>query len=193
MSVLGLSDESFKKSAGKTFSDVIEEQANVAIERMQKYLQNHVRPGGPKTLEQSILLMPTKSEGNKLTAEIVGEDYWNFVNKGVGGALNNQRIGGRKSHKQWVNRAPNSPFKFKDKPPPINYSSTTGWSLLQWANHHNFSPFALQESIYRQGLKPIPFVDSVINDKFIDEFAKRLTEVMSKTIEVDIKADFDGK
>lgn len=160
---------------------------------MRDYLQKHVKPGGPKTLEQSIIAMPIKVGNGTLTVGIQGEDYWNFVNKGVGGAGNNERIDGRKTKKTWKNKAPNSPFKFKDKPPPINYSSVNGESLFQWSKRHGANPFVVQEAIFRGGLKPIPFVDDTITAQFKEAFAQKLGEIIGRVIEVDIKTDFDGK
>lgn len=182
MSVLGLSDESFKKSAGKTFSDVVEDWGNLAMERLRKSLRDNVTLTTSKKLEQSIIAFPVQFKGNQLTVEIKAAEYWKYVNEGVQGVGGNMADG-----KAWTKKNSTSPFSFKkDKKPSVKH-------FIQWSYLAGRSPFAVRETVFRSGIKGNHFFDEVIDDKFEKELANDLKKVMSKTIEVDIKADFDGK
>jgi len=182
VSVLGLSDESFKKSTGKTFSDVVEDWGNLAMERLRKSLRDNVTLATSKKLEQSIIAMPVEFNGNKITVEIQAEAYWKYVNDGV------QGVGGEMADgRPWTKKNTTSPFSFKqDKKPSVKH-------FIDWSYLAGRSPFAVRETVFRSGIKGNNFVDEVINDKFEKELADELKRVMTKTIEVDIKADFDGK
>lgn len=181
-SPFGISDESFKKSTGKTFSDIVEEWSNIAMVRLRKSLQDKITLTTSKNLEQSIIAMPVSAKGNTLTSEIVADYYWKFLNEGV------QGVGAGKGSKiQWTNKAPSSPFSFKEnKKPSVKH-------FINWANLAGRSPFAVRETVWRSGIKPNHFVDDVINEAFEKEFAEAISKAIAKTIEVDIKTDFDGK
>lgn len=176
---LGISDESFKSSG---IESVIEQYANIASERLRTSLEQKQLPGTQRLLWQSLYALPTKIEGNKITADVNALKYWQFINYGVQGVGGNMADG-----RAWVKKSPNSPFKFKEgKKPPVS-------ALRDWAYLANKSPFALRETIYRQGIKANNFLEDAINDKFIQEFSEAVSKAMSKIIEVDIKTDFDGK
>lgn len=181
-SPFGISDESFKKSTGKTFSDIIEDWSNIAVARLRKSLQDKITLATSKNLEQSIIAMPVSIDGNKLTSEVIADYYWKYINEGV------QGVGAGKGSKiQWQNKAPNSPFSFKESKKP------SAKHFTQWAYLAGRSPFAVRETVWRSGIKPNHFVDDVINEKFTQEFAQAISEAIARTIEVDIKTDFDGK
>lgn len=177
MSVLGLSDK-----AGQTITDVVEEYANIASERLRTSLEQKQLPGTQRLLWQSLYVLPTKLEKDKITAGVNALKYWQFINYGV------QGVGGEMADgRPWVKKSPNSPFKFKEgKKPPVS-------ALTDWAYLANKSPFALRETIYRSGIKANGFYEDAINDNFVQEFADAVSKVIGRTIEIDIKTDFDGK
>jgi len=180
MEVLGVSDESFVKATGKTFSDIVEDQANLAISLLRKSLQDKVTLTTSKKLEQSIIALPIQFDGKTLSIEIQAEDYWKFINSGV------QGVGGKmKNGNTWVNKSPSSPFSFnKEKKPSVKH-------FVQWSYLAGKSPFAVRETVFRSGIKANHFFDDVINGSFEKQMAEALTEAMTKTIEVDIKTDFE--
>lgn len=150
--------------------------------RLRKSLQDNVTLTTSKQLEQSIIAMPVKFDGNKVTVEIQAEDYWKYVNEGV------QGVGGKRADgSQWQKKNTTSPFSFKkDKKPSVKH-------FVQWSYLAGKSPFAVRETVFRSGTKGNHFFDEAINDQFEREFADKLTEFMSRVIEIDIKADFDGE
>jgi hypothetical protein len=163
---------------------------------LKKSLESKMRLTTSRKLWQSIQAMPIKVEGNKLTVDIEAESYWKFINDGVGGVGGEKGVYEERMSKfgnvylyrtgitNWVNKAPQSPFKFKNKRPP---------AFDNWANLAGINKYILVESIYRSGIKANHFFDEVINESFEKAFADELKKVMSKAIEVDLKIGFDGK
>jgi len=178
--VLGISDEAFKKAAGKTFSDLVEDWGNIAMKDLRESLQSKVKLTTDKALEQSIIAQPIAFDGKTLSVSITALPYADFINQGVGGA------GGKmKDGTTWSNKAPQSPFRFKqDKKPPL---------FRQWANLANKNPFAVRETVWRSGIRANHFIDEVVNGGFKKQFAEALSKVMGRAIEVDITLDFNKK
>jgi hypothetical protein len=191
--VLGISDEAFKKAAGKTFSDLVEDWGNIAMNDLRESLQSKVKLTTSKGLEQSILAQPIAFDGKTLSVAITALPYADFLNQGVQGAGGEKGIYQERMSKfgniylyrtgitNWLNKAPQSPFKFKNKRPPL---------FENWANLANISPFIVQESVYRSGIKANHFIDEVVNGEFKKQFAEALSKVMGRAIEVDITLDF---
>jgi len=182
MDVIGTSDEAYKKSAGKTFSDIIEDWGNKAMDELRESLDKKVTLTTSKALEQSIQAKPIAFDGKTLSVSIKGLKYADFLNEGV------QGVGGEmKNGTRWTNKAPGSPFSFKkDKKPSVKH-------FTQWSYLASRSPFAVRETVFRSGIKANHFIDEVVNGGFRKEFAKALSEKMGRAIEADIKIDFNGK
>lgn len=83
------------------------------------------------------------------------EEYGEFQDKGVKGAGGTRKTTSafnRRNNKGkiWRQKAPNSPFKYKDKKPPVS-------AFKDWAASKGLNPFAVRESVYRQGITPTNF------------------------------------
>lgn len=181
-SVFGISDESFKKSEGRTFSDVVEEWGNKAMNELRESLRRKVRLSTSKQLEQSIIAMPLKATGNSLTVEIQAAEYWKFLNEGV------QGVGGQmKDGTRWTNKSPKSPFSFKSEKKP------SAKHFTQWAYLAGKSPFAVRETVFRSGIKANHFFDEVINEDFTERMSQDLADVISRTISVDFTSEFNDQ
>lgn len=195
-SIFGTSDEAWKKSGGKTFTDVITDWGNKTMNDLIKSLQSKVKLTTDKALEQSIQAQPIAFDGKTLSVSITGLPYADFINKGVGGvggekgvyedrmSRNGNVYQYRTGITNWVNKAPTSPFKFKNKKPP---------TFDNWANLAGINKYVLQEAIYRSGIKANHFIDEVIDEQYEKAFAEAIGNSVSKALEVDIKLDFDGK
>jgi hypothetical protein len=180
-SPFGIKDEKYKKATGETLSDVVETWANIAIAEIKKNLQDSITLPTSKMLEQSITPLPVKVNKG-ITVDVKAASYFHPLNKGV------QGVGGdSKSKIKWRNKAPSSPFKFKPGKKP-SASHFEEWSALIGR-----SPFAVRETVYRSGIKPHEFFDKFLESDFKERFKKAITDNLSRTIEVDIKSDFDGK
>jgi len=176
--VLGISDEAFKKAAGKNFSDLVEDWGNLAMNDLRESLRSKVRLTTSKALEQSIIAQPIKFDGKTLSVSITALNYADFINEGV------QGVGGKmKDGTTWRNKAPQSPFSFKQgKKPPL---------FRQWANLANKNPFAVRETVWRSGIRANHFIDEVVSGDFKKQFAEALSKMMGRAIEVDITLDFN--
>jgi hypothetical protein len=83
------------------------------------------------------------------------EEYGEYQDKGVKGAGGTRKTTSqfnRRNNKGkiWKQKAPNSPFQYKDKKPPIS-------AFRQWAASKGLNPYAVRESVYRQGIAPTKF------------------------------------
>lgn len=83
------------------------------------------------------------------------EEYGQYQDlgvKGAGGTRKTTSAFNRRNNKGkiWKQKAPNSPFKYKDKKPPVS-------AFKEWAQSKGLNPYAVRESVYRQGIAPTKF------------------------------------
>jgi len=78
--------------------------------------------------------------------------YQDEGGKGAGGTRKTTSQFNRRNNKGkiWKQKAPNSPFKFRDKKPPVS-------AFKQWATSKGLNPYAVREAVYRQGIAPTKF------------------------------------
>lgn len=140
--------------------------------------------------------MPIELFGTVLTATLYLEDYFDFVNKGVRGYGGERKTEGGKyiygPKQAWKIRAVGSPYFFRGKKPPIS-------ALKKWTNKRGLNVWAVQETIFRKGLKSRPFYDECIDqsfsgalwDRFKDQIqvvsAKNITRQLKETLQSDLK------
>ena len=101
---------------------------------------------------------------DKFSMSFFMEDYGEFQDKGVKGAGGTRRTTSafnRRNNKGkiWKQKAPNSPFAYKDKKPPVS-------AFKKWAESKGLSPYAVRESVYRQGITPTKFFTTPFNIAF---------------------------
>jgi len=116
---------------------------------------------------------------NSFTLIFDMEDYGMLQDQGVkgaGGTRKSTSAFNRRDNKGkiWKQKAPNSPFKFKDKKPPVS-------AFKQWAESKGLNPYAVRESVYRQGIPATKFFSTPFRlafNKLPPEIAEafRLTE-----------------
>jgi hypothetical protein len=92
------------------------------------------------------------------------EDYGQFQDQGVrgaGGTRKTTSASNRRNNKGkiWKQKAPNSPFAYKDKKPPVS-------AFKAWAASKGLNPFAVRESVYRQGIPATKFFSTPFNLAF---------------------------
>jgi hypothetical protein len=89
------------------------------------------------------------------------EDYGQFQDQGVRGAGGTRKSTSafkrtNNKGKIWKQKAPNSPFAYKDKKPPVS-------AFKDWAQRKGLNPFAVRESVYRQGIPATKFFSTPFN------------------------------
>ena len=149
----------------KSLGDVMN---NLAIRIIRKTLQEIDNEG----LEDSAYLrqtvsMPIELFGQTFVAELIMADYYDYINKGVRG------VGGEKKTTKtaWNIKAPNSPYFYKDKKPPL---------LFGWADRHGMNPYALQKVIYHSGIRPRHYFDRVLEDINNGDIKRRFVMELNK-------------
>ena len=101
---------------------------------------------------------------DKFSMSFFMEDYGEFQDKGVKGAGGTRRTTSafnkrNNKGKIWRQKAPNSPFAYKDKKPPVS-------AFKAWAESKGLNPFAVRESVYRQGIPATKFFSTPFNIAF---------------------------
>jgi len=98
---------------------------------------------------------------DKFSMSFFMEDYGEFQDKGVkgaGGTRKSTSAFNRRNNKGkiWRQKAPNSPFRYKDKKPPVS-------AFKDWAQSKGLNPYAVRESVFRQGITPTKFFSTPFN------------------------------
>lgn len=101
------------------------------------------------------------------------ENYGQFQDQGVkgaGGTRNTTSKYNRRNNKGkiWKQKAPKSPFSFKEgNKPSVKH-------FKRWAESKGLNPFAVRESVFRQGITPTQF----FSKPFGIEFKKLPTDIV---------------
>jgi hypothetical protein len=98
---------------------------------------------------------------DKFSMSFFMEDYGEFQDKGVKGAGGTRKTTSafnRRNNKGkiWRQKASNSPFRYKDKKPPVS-------AFKDWAQSKGLNPYAVRESVFRQGITPTKFFSTPFN------------------------------
>ena len=126
-------------------------------------------------LRQSIIPLPVERFGEKVTAEISSQDvdYWAYFNYGVQGAFSSAK-------------APNSPFKYRDKMPPLSAMQTWGMEKGYFSGLDEKQRESLAKSIrwqiYSKGIKARPFIEPVLTEQHIQKLTDALAQYMADVI-----------
>ena len=146
-----------------SLGDVMNNLANRIVERTKEEI-NRERLEYSGNLLQTVR-MPIKIFAQTIVAELIMADYYDYINKGVKG-----KGGTTKAGMQWKIKAPNSPYFYKDKKPPL-------FAIYNWSREKGFNPYVMRNIIYHSGIRPRHYFDRVLNDinngnikkKFIQE------------------------
>jgi hypothetical protein len=117
-----------------------------------------------KTLYNSLSYKLSVSK-NSFYLNFYMEDYGAFQDEGVKGAGGTRKTTSnfnRRNNKGkiWKQKAPNSRFKFKEgKKPSVKH-------FKAWAQSKGLSPYAVRESVFRQGISPSKFFTTPFRMQF---------------------------
>lgn len=168
----------------KEVKSQLEKFADYVIDKARKDLERDNKGGGPlaNSLDKEII-----QEKNAFLVQFIMEDYGKFVDKGVKGANPSLVKNGRQ-------KAPNSPYSYKQKMPPME-------PLSLWAKSKNIRfrdakgrfargnyktiGFWLQKRIFAQGLSPSLFFDKAF-DMGIRKYADELLNAYALDVENEI-------
>ena len=121
----------------KNIGDVMN---NLAIRVTQEVLKeiDAERLMDTGNLRQSVQ-MPVKFFGTKFVATLFMADYYDYINKGVQGTRTARS---------------DTPYSFRVKKPPL---------FKEWAYRKGLNPFAVQQSVFKKGIRKRPFWDKAYN------------------------------
>tara|TARA_B100000780_G_C21018497_1_gene408098 strand:- start:46 stop:576 length:531 start_codon:yes stop_codon:yes gene_type:complete len=164
---------------------VVEKYAKYVVQQAKSNLTKGGKGGGP--LYESIVYK-LKSEAPDYLLGFLMEDYGEFVDQGVKGANPSLIKGG-------YQKAPLSKYKYTNKMPPMQI-------LADWAKSKNIRfrnakgqyqkgsntsmGFALQRSIFAQGMKPTEFITRPLTAGLFD-LEENMLAALSRDIENDLK------
>ncbi|MGL4598543.1 MAG: hypothetical protein ACRCYO_13580 [Bacteroidia bacterium] len=188
----------FSSQSDKAFIEVdgsdsiiatVQKWGDETIKLLRESLQRKVSSGTSKTLEQSIVVLPITFANDKYMMTFKASDYWKYINSGVRG------VGGinKSTGQAFQQKAPQSEYSFKEKKPPVSFSSLTGASLRQWAFNKNLSEYAVRESVFRSGIKATHFFDEVVTPTWSNDLAKRVAKAAGREIKIVFTRDFKLK
>ena len=128
-------------------------------------------------LAQSITVEPITLTDSSFVVAIKSNDYWKFVDLGVKGAKSS-------------NRAPNSPFQYRDKRPPIRpiqewiaFKSIPLQGRDKIAANRSFA-INIANKIRREGLRATNFMSNAVTEDMVAVLTENIAEVLGKSISV---------
>ena len=129
------------------------------------------------SLSASIDIKPITLTDSSFVVAIVANDYWKFVDLGVKGAVSSSR-------------APNSPFQYRDKRPPIRpiqewiaFKSIPLEGRDKQAANRSFA-INIANKIRREGLRATNFMSNAATKEMVDVLTENIAEVLGKSISV---------
>jgi hypothetical protein len=129
------------------------------------------------SLSASIDIKPITLTDTSFVVAIVANDYWKFVDLGVKGAVSSSR-------------APNSPFQYRDKRPPIRpiqewiaFKSIQLEGRDKQAANRSFA-INIANKIRREGLRATNFMSNAATKEMVDVLTENIAEVLGKSISV---------
>jgi len=135
---------------------------------------------GDSNLSKS-LMYDDKVSKNSLSIDFIMNDYGLFQDKGVKGVGGVRKMTSTfnsrdNKGKMWKQKGKNSPFSFKkDKKPSVKH-------FKDWAIKRGLNPFAIRESVFRQGIAPSLFFTKPFEAAF-----KELPENLAEDFALDLE------
>ena len=165
---------------------------------MDPYLRTKVHGVSSKNLEQSIVFDIKMESLGVWRFQLKMSDYGDFVDQGVQGAggvrKTTSKFGNGNRGRIFKNKGVGSPFRFKKKRPPLDApTDPRAWSLRRYAQSKGLNPFAVQESVFRQGIRATHFFTNVVTDKLINKLTLSLERAGAQNLELDVVDIITGK
>ncbi len=169
-SILGLTDDQLiSVPEGESLIEVLQIWANELIDDIISSIdKKQLNVTG--SLRQGAIVLPIEDFRNQLKMNIQMAGHYAFVDKGVRGT-------------EESSKAPNSPFSFKEmRPPSVS-------DLDKWANNRglSISGFALQDIIFRTGIRETKFYSDVVTEDRFKDLKNRVAKASKTEIRFSIK------
>ncbi len=193
-----LDEELIFEGDTKTLGGVLQNFGNDLQKALRESLKKNVSSGTSKNLEQSIQFQVKLESLGVWRFRLVMDNYGEFIDQGVKGAggtrKTTSKFGKGNKGRIFKQRAPNSPFRFRKKRPPLDApTDPRAWSLRRYAQSKGLNPFAVQESVFRQGIRATHFFSDIVTDKLISTLTLSLERAGAKNLELDVVSILTGK
>ena len=171
----------------RNIGDVMNNLSIRVMAETKKQLNEKVTGETSNALESSIQ-MPIKIFGASYVATLSMLSYYDYINqgvKGVGGQKNKYETvtskngnryrrpvkdgAGNIVKETWEVISTNSPYKYSTLKPPLK-------GLKYWSQSRGLNPFAVQESIFRKGLRANHFWDDAYKEISTGKIFKQLED-----------------
>jgi hypothetical protein len=146
-------------------------------------------------LMNSIFTTGAKFSKNSMELGFEMSYYGAFIEKGVrgaGGVRKQTSTFNRSDNKGkiWKQKGGNSPYSFKEgTKPSVKH-------FIDWSNSKGLNPFAVRESVFRQGIKPTPFLSKAVEKNIgllPNEIATAFAFDVQSTLDFMIKTNLKKK
>jgi len=133
-------------------------------------------------LKDSLVNKGAKVSKNSIEINILMSKYGAFVDKGVrgvGGVRKQTSTFKRTNNKgkMWKQKGKGSPYSYKEGiKPSVKH-------FIEWSNKRGLSPYAVRESVYRQGIEPNHFLEKAVKKNM-----SSLSEIIQKSFALDIES-----
>jgi len=131
-------------------------------------------------LSQSIQFAPIALTDKSFVVGIEANGYWKFVDLGVKGANSSSR-------------APNSPFQYRDKRPPLRpIQEWIAFKSIQLEGRDKIAAnralsVNIANKIRREGLRATNFMSNAVTPEMVDVLVNTIAEVLGKSVSVATK------
>lgn len=177
------------KDAGEAVEGTVEavtlEWMNGVSKSMQTILQKNSKSRSNK-LAQSLIpsILPSSSATNVKVAITSDQTYFEYVDQGVQKSPTLSKRGGGKPN-PFKNKAPNSPFKFKN----VGTSQAMVDSIKKWTSFAGAKSEDAKRIAYfvkRGGIAPKNYIKGAITPKSLQELNSNLTIALGEVVKVQL-------
>ena len=189
-------------SAIQDARDILEKWGKELTEDLEASLNQALRDGGNRNPQQAALNFREEAyiDGAGVELQVLASgDYWRYIESGRKKGA--RRLPADRVGKVWQNqngidaRQVIIKLRAKSKSPGLNYKQPKvkrGKAGLNYDKAARSLSFIIQNSIFRKGIKPKPFVDRVLEDGRIEILSSTLAQVLGKGFKLEIITELNG-
>lgn len=179
-SAFGTATENLRAKAGtkvgETILEWLVERREVAREKLDEPKGSNPSrdSNGTGALRTSVGWKPLVTNGEEVLIEVIAEDYWDFINQGVNGTVNNF----------------GSPYSFKNLGVGLKmhqafkeFIQVRGIQPREPETDYDQLAYILARSVKKKGIKKTPFMDEAFSPEAIKDLADRLGKTVKRIFE----------
>ena len=169
----GTATDNLRAKAGTKVEETISEWLRERIDVAQGELESQGR-NASGSLSASIRPKDLVTNGEEVLVQVIAEDYWDFINQGVNGTVNNF----------------GSPYSFKNLGVSIKmhqafkeFIQVRGIQPREPEMDYDQLAYVLARSVKKKGIRKTPFMDEGFGEEAIRDLADRLGKTVKRIFE----------